>query len=275
MVLTLTFASRAGHVVDTTPLGDTWPEAKNVYEKDPDHRWIYGGAREYSQADWAGLKTIMQENKASFAYSVADLPGYCGDAGPCHVLLNTTDPIRSFPRRKSELEQTIENDKCLELMMNGIIVPCPHHNNLYAANNTLPAKKDAENNWTDRRFCTDLRQINAATIADPLQMPLVQDLFELTRDSTIFTKLDLRAGYHQIPVAEDSQAKLAFWWGKDLFMYKRMPMGAKNSSAIFQRIMDFELTKAGLSHCAMAYQDDILIHSRCPKEHNDATQNWL
>jgi hypothetical protein len=160
-------------------------------------------------------------------------------------------------------------------MMNGIIVQCPHNNNLYAANNTLPAKKDADNNWTDRRFCTDLRQINAATIADPLQMPLVQDLFELTRDSTIFTKLDLRAGYHQIPVAEDSQPKLAFWWGRELFMYKRMPMGARNSSATFQRIMDFELTKAGLSHCAMAYQDDILIHSRCPKEHNIAVRKVL
>jgi hypothetical protein len=67
----------------------------------------------------------------------------------------------------------------------------------------------------------------------------------------------------------DSFAKstTAFWWGKQLWQYTRLPYGNKNSVYEFQRVMDKVLADAGLSHCAWAYVDDVLIASTTLEEH--------
>ena len=88
------------------------------------------------------------------------------------------------------------------------------------------------------------------------------------------TALDLRSGFHQIPMAIDSIAKTAFWYvtqGKQqppqLLAYTRMPFGLKNAPAKFQRVMDAELTRSKCTEFAFAYIDDLLIASDSYEEH--------
>ncbi|KXZ52120.1 hypothetical protein GPECTOR_10g1143 [Gonium pectorale] len=66
---------------------------------------------------------------------------------------------------------------------------------------------------------------------------------------------------------ETDQPKTAYWCDNKLMMYTRMPYGLKNASAKFQRVMDYEIGKAGLDHCAVSFVDDVLIFSESPEQH--------
>jgi Reverse transcriptase (RNA-dependent DNA polymerase) len=78
------------------------------------------------------------------------------------------------------------------------------------------------------------------------------------RRCTVFTKLDLRKGYHQVPVHPKDVGKTAIITPFGLFEYIRMPFGLRNAGQTFQRLMDSVLQ--GLPYCFI-YLDDVLIHS--------------
>jgi hypothetical protein len=100
-------------------------------------------------------------------------------------------------------------------------------------NVVIVAKKDAEGNFTDSRVCVDYRPINAASALEHYQMPTPEQLFEKVGDCCVFSKVDMKSGFHQIEVAEIDQPKTAFWWGNKPWMYKRAPFGLKNIPAFF------------------------------------------
>ncbi|GLI63712.1 hypothetical protein VaNZ11_006741 [Volvox africanus] len=85
--------------------------------------------------------------------------------------------------------------------------------------------------------------------------------------AVIVSKLDLRQGFLQIPIRPDDQPKAACWVVNKLIIYTRMPYRLKNASAKFQRIMDYELVKAGLDEVSVAFIDDVLIWSETPEQH--------
>ena len=181
----------------TIPEGISTVVEADGYVKDPDHGWYYGHAVQYSDDQFAQLQLMMVEHKRSFAYTTMDLPGYSGKHGGATVELTHENAIFSQSRNRSPLEVEIQQEKCAELADAHIIVPCPHHSNKYAACATMPAKKDSEGNWVERRFCVDFRRLNDATAADMYKLHLPEELFQRVRGATIFTKLDLRAGFHQ------------------------------------------------------------------------------
>jgi hypothetical protein len=80
----------------------------------------------------------------------------------------------------------------------------------------------------------------------------------------VFSKLDLKKGYHQVPVHPDDVAKTAVITPFGLFEYIRMPFGMRNAGQTFQRLMDKIL--AGLQH-SFVYLDDILVASKNHQEH--------
>jgi len=91
-----------------------------------------------------------------------------------------------------------------------------------------------------------LRDLNAATESDKYGMHRPDEIFRNIAGKSFFTKIDLRSGFHRIKVHLASQAQTAFWWKNQLWMYTRMPFGARNATAHFQRVMDAEIARAGL-----------------------------
>jgi len=95
---------------------------------------------------------------------------------------------------------------------------------------------------------------------DRYPVPHIQDFSAQLAGQTVFSKIDLVRGYHQIPVAKDDIPKIAF----GLFEYLRMPFGLKNAGQAFQRLMD--TVCRGLDN-VYVYLDDILIASPNTTEH--------
>ncbi|CAE1245057.1 Retrovirus-related Pol polyprotein from transposon opus,Retrovirus-related Pol polyprotein from transposon gypsy [Acanthosepion pharaonis] len=116
------------------------------------------------------------------------------------------------------------------------------------------------------RPCGDFRRLNAQTVPDKYPIPHLQDFAITLQGASIFTKLDLRKAFHQIPVAKDDIHKTAVTTLFALFEFTRMPFGLRNAAQSFQRLIDEVLR--GL-HFTFAYIDDVLIASRNIEEHTD------
>ena len=207
---------------------------------------------------------MLQDNKGAFAYSMQDLPGYQG--ATFEIKLVHDRPIFTARRQHSALETKIQDEKNGELLQAGFIHEVDSRSK-YAMESTFPAKKDADGNWVETRQCLDARRINEATVTDAYSLPLPEELFQRVQGSTVFSGLDMRSGFFQLRVAEDSQKYTTFWWGNKLYAYSRMPFGFKNATAAFQRVMDTVLRDAGLTHCAAAFVDDVIIYSSSMEEH--------
>jgi RNase H-like domain found in reverse transcriptase/Reverse transcriptase (RNA-dependent DNA polymerase) len=263
-----TTARLQGHacIDGNLPTGAQYVAPHVQYEKDTEGGYVWGNHRTFSKAEMQHLKEKVYERRDVFAYSVTDLVGYSGLEGPFHITLKHANPIFEKERRHSHLEKQIIEETCKELLDNGLISPSPRDCQ-YASNLTLPAKKDLQGQWTNKRMCGDFRNINKATIKDKYGMPHVEDIFQTVGKALVFTKLDLRSGYHQIPVHPEDRSKTSFWWDHKLYMWNRMPFGNVNSTAHFSRVIDLELGSRGLSRCATSFVDDILVFSETPEQH--------
>ena len=98
---------------------------------------------------------------------------------------------------------------------------------------TLVPKRNGE-----QRFCVDYRKLNAVTHKDAYPLPNIQDIFDNLHGTKVFTTLDLKSGYWQIPIATPDQPKSAFITHMGLFEFQRMPFGLCNATGIFQRTMN-------------------------------------
>ena len=148
------------------------------------------------------------------------------------------------------------------MQQNGVIRPS---NSSWASPVVLVRKKNGTH-----RFCVDYRALNSITKADTFPLPRIDDLLDQLGESKYFSTLDLAAGYWQIRVHPDSQAKTAFITPQGLFEFQVMPFGLTNAPAVFQRLMQNVIT--GLNpeegpDFVSAYIDDILIFSRSLSDH--------
>ena len=117
------------------------------------------------------------------------------------------------------------------------------------------------------QFCINLRKLNDRTIKDAYSLPRIEDSLDCLDGAQIFTSLDLKAGYWQVEMSEESIPYTAFTVGP-LRFYKcvQMPFGLTNAPATFQRLMESCLGDLHLKHCII-YFDDIFIFSKTPEEH--------
>ena len=129
--------------------------------------------------------------------------------------------------------------------------------------------KKSDGTW---RPCGDFRRLNLQTKADRYTCPNMADLTARLAGCHVFTKLDLRKGYHQVPVRPADVHKTAITTPFGLFEFVRMPFGLRNAGQTFQRLMDEVLT--GLSF-VFVYLDDVLIASRDHTAHKEHLQQVL
>ena len=114
------------------------------------------------------------------------------------------------------------------------------------------------------RPCGDYRRLNKITVHDAYPMPLINDVLRRLPHATVFSTLDLRKAYHQIPMRESDVEKTAVITPIGLFEYLYMPFGLRNAAQTFQRHIETILSNFP---CAVAYVDDILIGSKDHETH--------
>jgi hypothetical protein len=242
------------------------------YQKDPEGGWVWGNHREATAEQMQQMKDMIRSHKECFAYSMAELPGY---KDPVSIGSYSGAPAYCRPKQYSPVEKQIIQQKGEELRDAGVIVQLPL-DNAFAARPTIAAKKDAETGeWTDHRFCVNYIRQNQNTVTVPHALPLPETIFRSFGKARYFSKLDMRSGFHQLVLDEESQRRTAFWWGDELWAYKRLPFGLKNSSAVYQRVMDTVLTEAKVRGFSAAFVDDVLVWSDTPEEHVQHVQAVL
>nr|ACB87156.1 polyprotein [Citrus yellow mosaic virus] len=117
------------------------------------------------------------------------------------------------------------------------------------------------------------KRLNDLTNKDQYSLPGIQTILQRLKGSTIFSKFDLKSGFHQVAMHPDSIEWTAFWVPSGLYEWLVMPFGLKNAPAVFQRKMDhcFKGTEAFIA----VYIDDILVFSKTEREHEEHLQIML
>jgi hypothetical protein len=173
-----------------------------------------------------------------------------------HFLETTGPPVTARFRRLDAAKLQAAKAEFAKMEADGVI-----RRSDSAWSSPLHMVRKADGSW---RPCGDYRRLNLVTQPDKYPVPNIQDLSSRLHGCRIFSKLDLRKGYYQIPMAAKDIPKTAMITLFGLFEFLRMPFGLKNAGQRFQRLIDRVL--AGLDF-VFIYLDDVIVGSATEEEH--------
>ncbi|GJV61561.1 putative reverse transcriptase domain-containing protein [Tanacetum coccineum] len=164
-------------------------------------------------------------------------------------------PYRLAPSEMKELSKQLQ-----ELSDKGFIRPS---SSPWGAPVLFVKKKDGS-----FRTCINYRELNTLTVKNRYPLPRIDDLFDQLQGSSIYSKIDLRSGYHQLRVREQDIPKTAFRTRYGHYEFQVMPFGLTNAPAVFMDLMN-RVCKPYLDKFVIVFIDDILIYSKDEREHEE------
>ena len=124
------------------------------------------------------------------------------------------------------------------------------------------------------RLCIDYRQLNRVTIRNQYPLPRIDELFDQLQGSRVYSKIDLRSGYHQLKVRENDVSKTAFRTRYGHYEFLVMPFELTNASVAFMDLMN-RVFSSYLDKFVIVFIDDILVYSGSPEEHAEHLRTVL
>jgi hypothetical protein len=173
-------------------------------------------------------------------------------------LLPRTAPIVKRAYRVSGPELVELNKQIDELSEKGYIRPSTSP---WAAPVLFVEMKDGT-----RRMCMDYRALNEVTVKNKYPLPRIEDLFDQLRGASVFSKIDLRSGYHQLRIRPSDIPKTTFITKYGLYEFTVMAFGLTNAPSFFMNLMN-SVFMDYLDKFVVVFIDDILIYSQSEEEH--------
>ena len=173
-------------------------------------------------------------------------------------LLPGTAPIAKHPYRMGVNELGELKKQIKELQDKGFIRPS---SSPWGAPVIFVDKKDGT-----QRMCVDYRSLNEVTIKNKYPLPRIDDLSDQLRGACVFSKIDLRSGYHQLKIRKTDIPKIAFTTRYGLYEYTVMSFGLTNAPAYFMYMMN-KVFMEYLENFVVVFVDDILVFSKTEEEH--------
>jgi len=162
-------------------------------------------------------------------------------------------PYRMPPNELAELKKQLQ-----ELLEKGLIRPS---SSPWGCPALFVKKKDKS-----LRMCVDYRPLNAVTIKNKYPLPRIDTLFDQLAKAKVFSKIDLRSGYHQIKIRPEDIPKTAFSTRYGLYEYLVMSFGLTNAPAHFMYLMN-SVFMPELDKFVVVFIDDILVYSENAQDH--------
>ncbi|GJT73913.1 putative reverse transcriptase domain-containing protein [Tanacetum coccineum] len=167
-------------------------------------------------------------------------------------------PVARAPYRLAPAEMQELSTQLQELSDRGFIRPS---SSPWGAPILFVKKKDGS-----FRMCIDYRKLNKLTVKNRYPLLRIDNLFDQLQGSRVYSKIDLRSGYHQLRVREEDISKTAFRTRYGHYEFQVMPFGLSNASTVFMDLMN-RVCKPYLDRFMIVFIDDILIYSKSRKEH--------
>ena len=112
----------------------------------------------------------------------------------------------------------------------------------------------------------DYQPLNVVTIKNKYPLPRIDILFDQLAKANVFSKINLRSGYHQIKIRPEDIPKMAFFTRYGLYKYLVMSFGLTNAPAYFMYLMN-SVFVLELDKFVVVFMDDILIYSKNAEDH--------
>jgi hypothetical protein len=169
-------------------------------------------------------------------------------------------PVSKAPYRMSTPELKELQFQLEELLKKGYIRP---NMSPWGAPVLFVKKKDGT-----LRLCIDFQQLNKITVKNKYPLPRIDDLFDQLKDAKIFSKIDLRSGYHQMRINEEDISKTAFRTRYGHYEFTVVSFGLSNAPVVFMCLMN-GVFRDYLDKFVIVFLDDILVYSKSEEEHDN------